>query len=148
MVQGEGLFRPRARQQTDQEIANAGWAGASQAAAQTASDWRACPVQVLTNALAGYNTARYRAQEGLREREREDRILALKERGLEAEIGESEAKAAQRQQIMGEIAKIEDPLARQAAMMNPEAFAAQMSERLFAGPEKLMEVDGGIFDPN
>ena len=81
----KGFFDRDPDSTTDQELSAAGWAGAAGAAAQTANDWRASPVQVLSNALAGYNTARYRAQEGLRGREHEEEILGLRERGLEGQ---------------------------------------------------------------
>ena len=90
----KGFFDRDPDSPTDEDLSAAGWAGASQAAAQTASDWRASPVQVLSNALAGYNTARYRAQQGLREEAREERKFGLEERGLEARIAASKAEQA------------------------------------------------------
>ena len=80
-------------------------------------------MQVLANALAGYNTARYRAKQGLRAEEREEKKFALEERGLNARIAASEAEAAREE--------------RKFASEQAQAQAAQAAvEGMADGPQK------------
>ena len=79
----KGFFDPdeevdQAQQAYDADVASAGWAGAAGAAADAASNPQLSPIQVLTQALAGYSGAKTRARGELRSEAQQERLFGLR----------------------------------------------------------------------
>ena len=113
------------------DLSSAGWAGAAQAAAQAASNPQLSPIQVLTQALAGYSGAKQRAKSELRGEAREERLFGLKERQLAAEIKGQEGTAAR---LEREDVRKEGQLRAAAAAIEglPEGPVKEQAKTLYA----------------
>ena len=152
----KGFFDPDeeadpAQQRYDADLSSAGWAGASRAAAEAASNPNLSPIQVLTQALAGYSGAKQRAKADLRGEAREERLFGLKEReltaGIEArefERSQIQKAAAQQQAVIDSLPPEKQDIAR--------ALLAAGDERGFGEfiapkPKDPYEVDGALIDP-